>query len=174
MRAAIGLGSSLGPRRRHLETAVRRLTVQPAITGIRCSRWYRTPPMRGGTARNWFLNGVLLVETTLSPMELLHVCQREETRAGRRRGNHWGDRTLDLDLLVYEDVQIRSTDLDLPHPGMHIRDFVRRPLLEVWPEVLHASAGTRLADAPAAARPHAWSVGLPSRSVFSRASRSLG
>ncbi|MCB9668464.1 MAG: 2-amino-4-hydroxy-6-hydroxymethyldihydropteridine diphosphokinase [Alphaproteobacteria bacterium] len=165
-RAAIGLGSSLGDRRAHLELAVRRLAHTPGLRALRCSRWYRTPPMRGGTARNWFLNGVLLLETPLEALELLAVCRAEEQRAGRRRANHWGDRTLDLDLLLVEGTVSTGPELVLPHPGVLTRDFVRRPLLDVWPEAAHPVLDGRIADMASPPPPRAIDVGAPARSAL--------
>jgi 2-amino-4-hydroxy-6-hydroxymethyldihydropteridine diphosphokinase len=124
--------------------------------------------MRGGTARNPFLNGVVLLCTSLRPEELLELCQAEERRAGRRRATFWGDRTLDLDLLVVDGLVRESPALTLPHPGVSTRDFVRRPLLEVWPDVVHAAEGVPLADLPSARLPVAWAVGQLARGVYQR------
>lgn len=165
-RAAIGLGTSLGRRRTQLETTLRRLAHSDGLVVLACSRWYRTPPMRGGSARNWFLNGVVLVGSDLGPEDLLELCRREERRAGRRRANHWGDRTLDLDLLLMEGVVRDTSELSLPHPGVRTRDFVRRPLLEVWPDAVDPRDGVRLDSLPPAHLPHAWSIGRPSRHAF--------
>lgn len=167
-RAAIGLGTSLGNRRRQLETTLRRLSHTDGLSVIACSRWYRTPPMRGGTARNWFLNGVVLVRSSLTPERLLDLCRHEERRAGRRRANHWGDRTLDLDLLLVEGVTRTDPELLLPHPGISSRDFVRRPLLEVWPDAVDPALDARIADLPPTRLPRAWGVGRPARHAYHR------
>lgn len=137
MKAAIGMGSSLGDRLGWLELAVRCLNAHPEVTVLRTSRWLRTPPMRGGTARGWFLNGVALVETSLTPMELLDVCRGLEDRAARRRKGYWGDRTLDLDILHMEGVAVSDAWLVLPHPGLLDRPFALGPLREVWPTARH-------------------------------------
>jgi len=157
VKVALGLGSSLGPRRRQLERAVCALDAHLQVEVLRVSRWLRTPPMRGGTARGWFLNGVALVETTLSPVELLGVCQQLEARAGRRRARHWGDRTLDLDLLVADGVISDEPRLQLPHPGIFSRTFVYAPLLEVWPDAPDGVGGLlRDHAAPSVPRPSLW------------------
>jgi len=143
MRVAIGLGASLGDRRRTLERALRRLDAHPGLTFLRGSRWYLNPPMKGGTAQGWFLNGVGLYESTLDPMEVLAACRALEDAEGRRRARHWGDRPLDLDVLVVEGVTSDDPTLRLPHPGVADRPFVWWPLHEVWPD-----AATDLADPP--------------------------
>lgn len=153
MKAAIGLGCSLGDRIGHLELAVRSLHHTPGMRVLRVSPLYRTPPMRGGTARGWFLNGVALVQTELSPHQVLARCRELEERAGRRRGRYWGDRPLDLDLLLYGDQQVNDEVLTVPHPGINQRPFVHQPLLAIWPDVRDPRDGSRLADQPRVATP---------------------
>nr|MBA2320523.1 2-amino-4-hydroxy-6-hydroxymethyldihydropteridine diphosphokinase [Deltaproteobacteria bacterium] len=109
-------------------------------------RWWRTPPMRGGTARGWFLNGVAVVRTELSPEDLLDRCIALERRAGRRRARYWGDRTLDLDLLHVEGVVSDGPRLVLPHPGIARRPFVVLPLREVWRDAVDPRTGRMWAD----------------------------
>lgn len=147
MRVAIGLGSSMGDRRACLGRAVSRLACTPGSTLIAVSRWYASPPMVGGSARGWFLNGVALLDSALPPEAWLVRCRALEAAAGRRRAQHWGDRTLDLDLLVVEGATRASVDLTLPHPGIASRPFVYRPLTEVWPDAL-PSLSTLPADPP--------------------------
>lgn len=142
MKLAIGLGASMGDRRRTLERTVVHLGAHPELTLLRCSRWYRTPPMAGGTARGWFLNGVALYEAALSPEAALARCRALETAAGRRRARHWGDRPLDLDLLAAEGVTRDTPTLTLPHPGAAVRPFVWWPLREVWPAMAEQLRGS--------------------------------
>lgn len=143
MRVAIGLGASLGPRRVTLERAVRQLGAGSGLRLRRVSRWYANPPMRGGTARGWFLNGVALYDVAddASPHAILAHCRALEDAAGRRRARFWGDRPLDLDVLVIEGVTSSDPDLTLPHPGIARRAFVYWPLAEVWPEAAAALPG---------------------------------
>lgn len=155
MRVALGLGCSLGDRRRTLQRALHKLHAHPDIAVVACSRGYRTPPMRGGTARGWFLNAVAIVETSLSPEALLDVCRALEATAGRRRARWWGDRTLDLDVLLADDLVREGPSLILPHPGIADRPFVRAPLHEVWPDASDPRSGVRWADLPAARGPRA-------------------
>jgi 2-amino-4-hydroxy-6-hydroxymethyldihydropteridine diphosphokinase len=174
MKAAIGLGTSLGARRRRLELTVRRMAHWEEVSVLACSRWYRTPPMRGGSARNPFLNGVVLVDASCSPEELLERCQQEELAAQRRRGGHWGDRTLDLDLLLVEGVVQNTSTLTLPHPGVLTRSFVRRPLLDVWPDAVHPVLERPIRQLAAPHLPQAWPVGGPARELFARAQAPTG
>jgi 2-amino-4-hydroxy-6-hydroxymethyldihydropteridine diphosphokinase len=139
---AIGLGSSLGDRRRMLDRTVALLSRTPGFTLVSVSRWYRSAPMPGGTATGWFLNGVAVFRCERSPHEILDVCRALEARAGRRRARHWADRTLDLDVLHVEGVRSADADLTLPHPGVAERAFVWWPLLEAWPEVASSLGGT--------------------------------
>ena len=141
MRVALGLGSSLGDRTAHLVTALLSLHASPEIRVERVSRLYRTPPMRGGTAKGWFLNAVATAQTDLSPEQLLDVCRRLEDQAGRRRARFWGDRPLDLDILLLDRHIITTPTLSVPHPGIANRPFVHIPLLEVWPEALDPRTG---------------------------------
>lgn len=152
---AIGLGSSLGNRRRAIELAIRHLQRLPKTTLWRTSRLYRTPPMRGGSARGWFLNAVAVYHTEMSSREWLEACVALETRADRRRAGHWGDRTLDLDLLVFGDEQSDDPLLTLPHPGIARRPFVWLPLVEAWPDSVDPTSGIPWSkyDLPAGPRP---------------------
>jgi len=162
--AAIGLGSSLGNRRATLERALVQLDVTAGLRLVRASRWYRTPPLKGGSARGWFLNGVALFSCELSPHALLQACRDLEDRAGRRRGGYWGDRTLDLDVLILEDLVVSDARLTVPHPSLHLRPFVLRPLLEVWPDAIDAATGRPVRDHPAPPGPGAVPVGVVARS----------
>ncbi len=104
--------------------------------------------MRGGTARGWFLNGVALLETSLSPLSLLDLCIALEAGAVRRRARFWGDRTLDLDVLLHTGAAPGESAprLVLPHPGIPHRSFVLRPLLEAWPGATDPVTGRPWAD----------------------------
>jgi 2-amino-4-hydroxy-6-hydroxymethyldihydropteridine diphosphokinase len=135
MRVAIGLGASLGDRRCTLERTVHQLDHTPGLQLVRVSRWYRSPPMRGGAATGWFLNGVAVYTSTLSPDAVLDRCRMLEQAAGRRRARHWGDRPLDLDVLFVEGHTSDDPELVLPHPGIATRPFVWQPLREAWPEL---------------------------------------
>lgn len=160
---ALGLGSSLGPRLQTLALTVARLRATPGIEVERVSHWVRTPPLAGGTARNWFANGVALLSTSWDPLALLDLCIELEHAAGRRRGVFWGDRPLDLDVLVVDETVIDSERLVVPHPAVQDRPFVLHPLLEVWPEAVNGRAGIPYAAFPEPPGPHPIPVGLVAR-----------
>lgn len=160
MRIAIGLGASLGNRRRQLELALKRLAHGGGLVFERGSRWYHSPPMAGGAARNPFLNAVAVFRTNRSPSDVLVLCQRLEQVAGRRRARHWGDRPLDLDLLLAEGVCSDAPGLVLPHPAIRFRPFVLLPLLEVWPDAFDEREKRFYRDYPAAPGPKPWAVGI--------------
>jgi 2-amino-4-hydroxy-6-hydroxymethyldihydropteridine diphosphokinase len=129
--AAIGLGSNLGDRLFNLRTAV------IALKGLgeveRVSSLYETAPV-GGPEQGPFLNAVVLLATSLPAEDLLAGLLAVEEKGGRVRTVTWGPRTLDLDLIVYDDVRLDLPQLTLPHPRAHQRRFVAEPLAEVWPE----------------------------------------
>jgi len=130
-RAALGLGSNLGDRRAHLAAAVRRLQDAGRIVAV--SSLYETAPI-GGPAQGPFLNAVAVVDTSLPPRRLLSLCQAAEREAGRRRLVHWGPRSLDVDLLLYEGVLMDERGLRVPHPRLALRRFALEPLVAAWPE----------------------------------------
>ncbi len=134
--AAVGLGSNLGDRRGELRQAVDALAELGTVVAI--SPLYESAPI-GGPEQGAFLNAVVLLETDLSPADLLGELHRFEAEAGRERRHKWGPRTLDLDLLVYGDQRVETPSLVVPHPRLEARRFVLEPLAAVWP-------GRRLPD----------------------------
>lgn len=136
-RAVIALGSNLDPER-HLRAGLRSLAARVRITNT--SRVYRTPPW-GVTDQPAFLNAVVTAETTLAPLDLLDALLAIEAEQGRVRAERWGPRTLDLDLLLYDDVLLESERLTLPHPRLHERLFVLVPLCDLMPDALHPRLG---------------------------------
>lgn len=136
--AYIGLGSNLGDSRGLLIEAVRGLA---ALGPIRVSRLYASAPM-GPQDQPDYLNAAVELQTAADPLELLDQLQALEQTAGRVRGRHWGERTLDLDLLLLDDAQIQTDRLTLPHAGILQRAFVIQPLLDLNPDFM--VAGQRL------------------------------
>ena len=132
--AAVALGSSLGASRRCLALATAMLGSTPSVTLLSTSRIFLTPP-DGGVARRPVLNAAVHLQTTLPPQVLLERCRFIEQRLGRKITRRWADRTIDLDLLLYEGVQLDTPELVLPHPRMHDRPFQLLPLLDCWPDV---------------------------------------
>ncbi len=134
-RAYVALGSNLGDRRQHLQRALTLLAEQ-GVKIISVSEFIETAPY-GVTDQPAFLNGVCCVETQLTPQELLELLLTTEQQMGRVRLRRWGERNIDLDLLLYEDVCLTDEKLTLPHPDMQNRDFVLLPLAEIAPDVVH-------------------------------------
>ena len=133
----IALGSNLGDRKQTLLDAVQRLAVEPAFTSIKISTLYETAPVGGPQGQGRYLNMVLAVETTLKPHDVLAELNKIENEFGRVRAVQDGPRTLDLDLLLYDDQIISTPTLTVPHPRMHERSFVLVPLAEIAADVLH-------------------------------------
>ncbi len=133
-RAYIGLGSNLGDRATTIFEAVEQLRVTPGIHALRVSTLRETEPVGPIPDQPRFLNGVAEVETTLRPRELLDLLLDVERGLGRtREGPMGGPRTLDLDLLLYGDLELHEPGLRLPHPRLHERRFVLEPLVELDP-----------------------------------------
>lgn len=133
--AYIALGSNLGDKEKNLRRALLLLT-QQGVEVVRVSSFLSTEPY-GVTDQPQFLNAVACVRTSLTPLALLDVLLATELAMGRVRLRHWGERNIDLDLLLYEDVVLDTKRLRLPHPDMQNRDFVLLPLAEIAPELKH-------------------------------------
>ncbi len=136
-RIHIALGSNLGDRKQTLLDAVQRLAVEPEFTSIKISSIYETAPVGGPAGQGPYLNMVLAVETTLTPLNVLAVLNKIENEFGRVRTVQDGPRTLDLDLLLFDEQIISTATLTVPHPRMHERSFVLVPLAEIAADVLH-------------------------------------
>lgn len=138
--AYIALGSNLGDKKAYLDQAVALLQKDPDCQVIRVSDYLVTEPY-GGVEQDDFLNGALELRTLLSPEELLDKLHEIEQNAHRERLIHWGPRTLDLDILLYDDLVLDTPDLHIPHIEMHMRDFVLIPLAEIAPWKRHPLTG---------------------------------
>lgn len=135
VRAYVALGSNLGDPRRQVETALEELRDLPRSTLAAHSRLYRSAPM-GPSGQPDYVNAVAGLDTELAPEALLRALQAIEAGHGRERGaERWGPRTLDLDVLLYGELQQRTEVLTIPHPGLHERNFVLYPLHEIAPEL---------------------------------------
>ncbi len=132
----LGLGSNLGDRKKNIQDAVRRIQERGIAGGIKVSSLYETEP-EGVKKQPLFLNGVLEMETDLSPQELLAALKSIEKQGGRKKGWKWGPRIIDLDLLLYGDLVMKEEDLEVPHPLLAERPFVLIPLAEIAPEFVH-------------------------------------
>ena len=130
-RVLLGLGSNLGDRRRILKEAVDSLPGVTAISGL-----YETDPVGGPPGQDKYLNLVVALDSDATARQLLGMCHRLESAAGRVRGERWGPRQLDIDILYIDGEQIDEDDLQIPHPRMWQRRFVLVPLADVAPELL--------------------------------------
>jgi len=127
----IALGSNRGDRERHIRDALRELAEPGDIQVLRCSTLHETEPVGGPPGQPNYLNAVAELATGLEPRALLARLQEIEQRHGRQRTVHHGPRTLDLDLLLYDDRVIDEPNLQVPHPRMWQRTFVTGPLAEI-------------------------------------------
>lgn len=137
----VGLGSNLanelGSPVEHLQNAMNSLLVHEQIREVRVSSFYASAPM-GPQDQPDFINAVAGFETTLSPFELLAFCQQLEAQAMRARLRRWGERSLDVDILLYGDIVLTEPQLIIPHAGLTKRNFVLIPLRELAPTVMIA------------------------------------
>ncbi|MFZ7120295.1 MAG: 2-amino-4-hydroxy-6-hydroxymethyldihydropteridine diphosphokinase [Eubacteriaceae bacterium] len=131
-KAYLGLGSNIGDKKVNLEKAIQLLEDNKSIVVIKKSSYYETEPV-GYKEQDWFLNMVVEIETSLEPEDLLEYCQWIEKELKRKRIIRWGPRTIDVDILVYEDYESCDETLTLPHPRICERAFVMIPLHEIAP-----------------------------------------
>ncbi|MGV6989111.1 2-amino-4-hydroxy-6-hydroxymethyldihydropteridine diphosphokinase [Testudinibacter sp. P80/BLE/0925] len=142
--AYIALGSNLANPLEQLQSAVEALNALPQTEVTAVSSFYRSKPL-GPQDQPDFINAVAAIETALSPLDLLDQLQHIEQRQGRIRLRRWGERTLDLDILLYGDNIINNERLTVPHYDMHNREFVIVPLYEIA-TLLRLPNGEKLAD----------------------------
>ena len=143
--AYIALGSNMGDRLAYITGAVEALGKLPVCSVGRVSGFIETPPY-GVTDQADFLNGCMEIKTLYTPEELLDALHEIEAAAGRERIIHWGPRTLDLDVIFYDDLVYESERLSIPHTQMHKRDFVLKPLAEIAPYKRHPIFGETVAE----------------------------
>lgn len=138
-RCYLGLGANLsnelGTPSEHIERALTRLQSHSAISHMRASSLYASKPM-GPQDQPDFINAVAEIDTTLDPYELLALCQQLEQEAQRVRLRRWGERSLDVDVLLYANRHLHSATLTVPHPGITERNFVLIPLAELDPNLI--------------------------------------
>ena len=149
--AYLSLGSNLGDRVGFVQQATSLLSADEKIKLVSTSSFYETEPWHFKTD-NWFVNAVIIISTSYYPEELLKVCLRVESQLGRKRDQESGynDRTIDIDILFYDDKIIdehsNGIELTIPHPHVHERAFVLVPLLEVAPAYIHPVLKKSISD----------------------------
>lgn len=132
----LSIGSNMGDKEKYLRDGIEFIKKDERVRVLTVSDLINTKPY-GVTDQDDFLNGAVKLETLLSPIELLELLHKAEDNAGRIRKEHWGPRTLDMDILLYDDDVISGPDLTIPHPDMCNRDFVLRPLKSIAPNAYH-------------------------------------
>lgn len=135
--AYIGLGSNLGPREKNIAAALNALQTTKKIDVVNVSGLYENKAVGGPAGQPDFINAAAHLRTALSPERLLTVCLNIESSLGRKRDIPWGPRTIDLDILFFDDDILSTPELTIPHPLMHERRFVLEPLAEIAPELIH-------------------------------------
>jgi 2-amino-4-hydroxy-6-hydroxymethyldihydropteridine diphosphokinase len=140
--AYIALGSNLGDRLVQMQAALNRLA-QQAVVVKQASPVYENRAVGMGEA-DPFLNAMARIETSLTPLDLLDLCLAVESQLGRRRSGQWAPRTIDLDIIAYDDLELTAERLKLPHPRIEARDFVLYPLRDIAPDLV--IRGRRVAE----------------------------
>jgi 2-amino-4-hydroxy-6-hydroxymethyldihydropteridine diphosphokinase len=143
--ALVAIGSNLGDRRQQLDRARELLGSLPATTLRVASNWHETAPVGGPAGQGAFLNGALLLETSLAPEPLRQAFARVELELGRERDVRWQARRLDIDLLLYDELVVSTPELVVPHPRMAFRRFVLEPAVEIAPTLVHPLIGWTMA-----------------------------
>ncbi|TMN22349.1 2-amino-4-hydroxy-6-hydroxymethyldihydropteridine diphosphokinase [Lentibacillus cibarius] len=144
-RVYLASGSNIEPRENYLKSALNLLENDSRLTVTKTSSIYQTAPV-GYTEQDDFLNMVMEIETSLTPIALLDLCQHIEKQLNRKRGIRFGPRTLDLDILVYNQENRQTERLTLPHPRMHERAFVLIPLSEIASDLTLPPKGKRISE----------------------------
>jgi 2-amino-4-hydroxy-6-hydroxymethyldihydropteridine diphosphokinase len=134
--AYIGIGSNLGDKADQCQKAISEILKVDRIILLAKSSLFKTKPM-GYTSQDWFINGVIKIETELEPFDLLRLLKEIESRLGRRDTFRWGPRAIDLDILFFDEKEIRVEGLRIPHPLLHERQFVLIPLAEIDRGLIH-------------------------------------
>lgn len=142
--AYIGIGSNLGNREENCFRAIEFL-IERGVKVTNRSSLYKTAPW-GIKDQPEFINMAIEVETEVSPGELLRILKEIEVRLGRNKGKRWGPRVIDLDILFYDTLILKTPDLEIPHPGVSDRTFILKPLSEIAPDKIHPVLKTTVKD----------------------------
>lgn len=142
--AYIGIGSNLGNRQKNCLRAIELLEKEGVVIKKRSSM-YETDPW-GVKDQPRFINMAIEIETGLKPKDILRTLKNVERELGREESFKWGPRSIDLDILLFDDLILKEDDLEIPHPLMHERDFVLKPLCEIAPDRIHPLLKVRICD----------------------------
>jgi 2-amino-4-hydroxy-6-hydroxymethyldihydropteridine diphosphokinase len=134
--AYIGIGSNIGNKVRHCEKAIAEILKANRHKLLAQSSLFKTQPI-GYTSQDWFVNGVIKIETELEPLALLRILKAIESRMGRAKTVRWGPRVIDLDILFFDEEEIKTEEVQIPHPSLHERQFVLIPLAEIDRNLIH-------------------------------------
>ena len=132
----IGIGSNLGDKVAQCEQAITEILKADQNKLLAKSSFFKTKPL-GYTSQDWFINGVIKIETELSPLQLLRALKRIESQLGREETFRWGPRAIDLDILFFDGKEIRTEELQIPPPLLQERQFVLVPLAEIDRDLIH-------------------------------------
>ena len=138
--AYIAMGSNMGDKKKYMDMALAQFEDNPKVRLVKTASYINTEPY-GGVEQDSFLNSICKIDTLYSPHDLLEELQRVEQLANRKREIHWGPRTLDLDIIYYDDLVMTEDDLIIPHSDMENRTFVLEPLCEIAPYLRHPVTG---------------------------------
>ncbi len=144
--AYLGIGANHGDSLSNIEKAIDILSSEKTIKVINVSSIYETKPQGGPPGQDMYLNGVIALKTKLGPEELLKTCLKVEEALWRARLVKNGSRTIDLDVLLYDDIVVNGDNLKIPHPRMHEREFVLKGLCEINPGKIHPVLKKRLSE----------------------------
>jgi 2-amino-4-hydroxy-6-hydroxymethyldihydropteridine diphosphokinase len=134
--AYIGIGSNIGNKVRHCEKAIAEILKANHHKLLAQSSLFKTQAI-GYTSQDWFVNGVIKIETELEPLDLLQILKAIESRMGRTTTVRWGPRVIDLDILFFDEEEIKTEEVQIPHPSLHERQFVLIPLAEIDRNLVH-------------------------------------
>jgi 2-amino-4-hydroxy-6-hydroxymethyldihydropteridine diphosphokinase len=132
----IGIGSNVGDKVRQCEQAISEILKVDRHKLLAKSPLFKTKPI-GYTSQDWFVNGVIKIETEMEPLELFRILKAVELQLGRTQTFRWGPRSIDLDILFFDDEEVRTEELQIPHPRLHERQFVLIPLVEIDRQLVH-------------------------------------
>jgi 2-amino-4-hydroxy-6-hydroxymethyldihydropteridine diphosphokinase len=134
--AYIGIGSNIGNKVRHCQKAIAEILKANSHRLLARSSFFKTQPI-GYASQDWFVNGVIKIKTELEPIHLVRILKAIESRMGRTKTVRWGPRVIDLDILFYDEKEVKTEEVQIPHPSLHERQFVLIPLAEIDRNLVH-------------------------------------